>query len=157
MLLLIKRWKVLICLRPMPVVSIGTVFDYCLSSKIYQIQCQSKLISLMNFSLLHLEKMRKSAWRCLLDSSSMAQMKSSGFFILSKSFAFWNHLNEKLCNCGIPQDPCDTVLFIGNKVIAICYINDLIFWESNENKKFDLARAKEWCCLIFWISHWAWS
>ncbi len=46
--------------------------------------------------------------------------------------AFWRYLTEKLGNCGLPQAPFDPCLFIGTNVIAIRYINDVIFWARND-------------------------
>ncbi len=53
--------------------------------------------------------------------------------------AFWNYLAEKLGNCGLPQASFDPCLFIGEKVIAICCIHDLIFWARNEKDTVELA------------------
>ncbi len=76
--------------------------------------------------------------RCLLVSSSMVQIESQGpislitLYGLSQSpWAFWKYLTEKLGDCGLPQAPCDPCLFIGEKVIAICYVDDLVFWARN--------------------------
>ncbi len=44
--------------------------------------------------------------------------------------AFWKYLAEKFGNCGLTQAPFDACLFIGKKVIAICYVDDLIVWEK---------------------------
>ena len=53
--------------------------------------------------------------------------------------AFWKYLTEKLANCGLSQAPFDPCLFIGEKVIAIGYVNDLIFWSRNEKDIVELA------------------
>ncbi len=53
--------------------------------------------------------------------------------------AFWKYLTEKLGNCGLPQAPFDPCLFIGKKVIAICYVNNLIYWARNEKDIVYLA------------------
>ncbi len=36
-------------------------------------------------------------------------------------------------NCGLPQAPFDHCLFIGEKVIAICYVDDISFLARKEN------------------------
>ncbi len=53
--------------------------------------------------------------------------------------AFWKYLTEKLGNCRLPQALFDPCLFIGEKVIAICYVDDLIFWTRNEKDIVELA------------------
>ncbi len=52
---------------------------------------------------------------------------------------FWKYITEKLGNCGLPQAPFDPFLFIGEKVIAICYVADLIFCARNEKDIVELA------------------
>ncbi len=47
--------------------------------------------------------------------------------------AFWKYLTKKLGNCGLPQAPFDPCLFICEKVIAICYVDDLIFWAKQKD------------------------
>ena len=34
--------------------------------------------------------------------------------------------------CGMPQSELDPCLFIGDKVICICYVDDLLFWAWDE-------------------------
>ncbi len=46
--------------------------------------------------------------------------------------SFWKLFTEKLSNCGLPQAPFAPCLFIGKKVIAKSYVDDLIFWARNE-------------------------
>ncbi|KAL7460397.1 hypothetical protein ACHAXS_000852 [Conticribra weissflogii] len=76
-----------------------------------------------HFVLIRINKMmRKSMWRCLLLSSSLAQMESSRLFD-SKTFhglckspcAFWKYLIEKLGNCGLPQAPLTTASLLGKR------------------------------------------
>ncbi len=54
--------------------------------------------------------------------------------------AFWKYnLTKNLGILGLLQAPFDPCLFIGKKVIAICYVNDLISWAIYEMDVFDLA------------------
>ena len=39
----------------------------------------------------------------------------------------------------MPQSKVDPCLFVGKKVIAICYVDDLLFWARDENDIHDLA------------------
>ena len=54
--------------------------------------------------------------------------------------AFWLYLTKKMNSCGMVQSTFDPCLFIGAKVMCICYVDDLIFWaldESNINELTD--------------------
>ncbi len=42
--------------------------------------------------------------------------------------AFWKYVVEKMAICGMEQSNLDPCLFIGEKVISICYVDDLLFW-----------------------------
>ena len=50
--------------------------------------------------------------------------------------AFWKYLTEKMNQCGLLQTQFDPCLFVGKKVMCICYVYDLIFWGCN-NKDID--------------------
>ncbi len=41
--------------------------------------------------------------------------------------AFRKYLTEIIGNCGMPHTLFDPCLFLGKKVIDICYVDDLIF------------------------------
>ena len=53
--------------------------------------------------------------------------------------AFWKYLVKKMEACSMPQSKLDPCLFIGLKVICICYVDDLIFWARNESDIHTLA------------------
>ncbi|KAL7449554.1 hypothetical protein ACHAXS_000207, partial [Conticribra weissflogii] len=52
---------------------------------------------------------------------------------------FWKYITKKLDNCGLPQALLDPCLFIGEKDVAMCYDDDVIFWATNEKDIFDMA------------------
>ncbi len=58
-------------------------------------------------------------------------MESSKFFV-----SRLGNISLQTCLSQAPFDPC---LFIGKKVITICYVDDLIFWARNENNIVELA------------------
>ena len=41
--------------------------------------------------------------------------------------------------CGMVQSKMDPCLFIGKKVMAIIYVDNILFWYLNENNIQDLA------------------
>ncbi|KAL7470267.1 LOW QUALITY PROTEIN: hypothetical protein ACHAXS_011899 [Conticribra weissflogii] len=79
---------------------------------------------------------REFILKCLLIFSILVQTLE---VLLHGPHAFWKYLTEKLGNCGLPQAPFDPCLFIGKKVIAICYVNNLIYWARNEKDIVYLA------------------
>ena len=50
----------------------------------------------------------------------------------------WKYLTHKLIASGMLQSNLDTFLFIGDKVICIVYVDDLIFWAKYESDIHDL-------------------
>ena len=53
--------------------------------------------------------------------------------------AFWKYMVEKMEICGLPQSQLDPCLFVGDKVICICYVDDLLFWAKDEKDIRDAA------------------
>ncbi len=48
---------------------------------------------------------------------------------------------EKMSNCGMSQSNLDPCLFVGDKVICIFYVDDLLFWAQDEKDIQKLAMA----------------
>ena len=48
-------------------------------------------------------------------------------------------MNANMKLCGMVQSKMDTCLFIGNKVMAIIYFDDILFWSVNKNNVHNLA------------------
>jgi hypothetical protein len=46
---------------------------------------------------------------------------------------------EKMEQCNMPQSEFDPCLFVGEKVICICYVDDIIFWAKDEADIHNLA------------------
>ena len=46
--------------------------------------------------------------------------------------AFWKYLTEKLEASGLKQSELDPCIFVGDKVICIVYVDDLLFWSKDE-------------------------
>ena len=53
--------------------------------------------------------------------------------------AFWEYLTEKMKTCDMHQSKFDPRLFVGEKVMCIVYVDDLIFWARDEDDIHDLA------------------
>ena len=50
--------------------------------------------------------------------------------------AFWKFMVGKLEFCGLKQIKLDPCLFIGDTVIAVMYVDDILMWYT-EDKKYD--------------------
>ncbi len=53
--------------------------------------------------------------------------------------AFWKYLVEKMAICGMVQSKLDSCLFVGEKVICISYVDDLVFWACDERNIHHIA------------------
>jgi len=60
------------------------------------------------------------------------KLKKTLYGLRQSPRAFWLYLTEKMNQCGMEQSKLDPCLFIGEKVICICYVDDLIFWAMDE-------------------------
>ena len=55
------------------------------------------------------------------------KLKKTLYGLCQSPIAFWKYMVEKMELCGVPQSEFDPCLFIGEKVICICYVDDLLF------------------------------
>lgn len=53
--------------------------------------------------------------------------------------AFWKYLVEKMEACGMSQSNFDPCMFVGDRVIAISWVDDILFWAKNEEDINELA------------------
>lgn len=53
--------------------------------------------------------------------------------------AFWKYIVKKMEECGMEQSNLDPCLFLSGKVIAITYVDDILFWARDEKDIHDLA------------------
>ena len=61
------------------------------------------------------------------------KLKKTLYGLRQSPRAFWLYLTEKMNLCGMEQSTFDPCLFIGAKVMCICYVDDLIFWALDES------------------------
>ena len=45
---------------------------------------------------------------------------------------FWKYLTKAMQTCGMEPSNFDPCLFVGDRVIAICYVDDILFWATDE-------------------------
>jgi hypothetical protein len=60
------------------------------------------------------------------------KLKKTLYGLRQSPRAFWKYLVERMEMCGMVQSKLDPCLFIGTKVIAISYVDDLIFWSRDK-------------------------
>lgn len=53
--------------------------------------------------------------------------------------AFWQYLTQKLESCGLKQSKLDPCLFIGTNVIVVTYVDDVLFWSTDEKYIYELG------------------
>ena len=46
---------------------------------------------------------------------------------------YWKYTVKKMEACGLKQSTLDPCLFVGDKVICICYVDDYLFWSRDES------------------------
>ena len=46
---------------------------------------------------------------------------------------FWKYMTSKMELCGMVKSNMDPCLFVGKKVMAMIYVDDILFWSVNEN------------------------
>ena len=67
------------------------------------------------------------------------KLKKTLYGLRQSPRAFWKYLVEKMELCDMPQSKLDPCLFVGDKVICICYVDDLLFWAKDEKDIHNLA------------------
>ncbi len=67
------------------------------------------------------------------------KLKKTLYGLRQSPRAFWKYMVDKMELCDMPQSKLDPCLFVGKKVICICYVDDLLFWARDEKDIHDLA------------------
>ena len=45
---------------------------------------------------------------------------------------FWKYLTKAMGACGMQPSQFDPCLFIGERVVAVAFVDDILFWATNE-------------------------
>ena len=67
------------------------------------------------------------------------KLKKTLYGLCQSPRTFWKYLVEKMELCDMHQSNLDPCLFVGDKVICICYVDDLLFWAKDEKDIHNLA------------------
>ena len=54
-------------------------------------------------------------------------LKKTVYGLRQSPRAFWKYMTSKMELCGLVQSKMDPCLFIGKKVMAIIYVDDILF------------------------------
>jgi len=61
------------------------------------------------------------------------KLKKTLYGLRQSPRAFWKYMVKKMADVGMKQSNLDPCLFVGEKVICICYVDDLLFWARDES------------------------
>ena len=67
------------------------------------------------------------------------RLKRSLYGLRESPRLFWKYLVEKMESVGLKQSNLDPCLFVGAKVIAVCFVDDILFWSRDEQDITDVA------------------
>ena len=67
------------------------------------------------------------------------KLKKTLYGLRQSPRAFWKYMVQKMADVGMPQSDLDPCLFIGEKVICIVYVDDLLFWARDETDISEVA------------------
>ena len=67
------------------------------------------------------------------------KLKKTLYGLRQSPRAFWKFVVENMELCDMPQSQLDPCLFVGEKVIGICYVDDLLFCAKDEKDIHALA------------------
>jgi len=69
------------------------------------------------------------------------KLKKSLYGLRQAPRLFWKYLTEKMEACGMKQSRLDPCLFVGPKVIAVAYVDDILFFAKEESDMEDLMES----------------
>jgi hypothetical protein len=99
-------------------------------------------MSLLPFFMHCLDQTSISTVRCHWHSGSLGKflkLKKTLYGLRQSPRAFWKCLVEKMAICGMVQSKLDPCLFVGEKVICITYVDNLIFRACKEKEIHHIA------------------
>ena len=71
--------------------------------------------------------------------NKVLKLKKTLYVLRQSLRAFCKYMTSKIELCGMVQSKMDTFLFIGDKVMAIIYVDDIYFWSVDVNYIHDKA------------------
>ena len=62
------------------------------------------------------------------------KLKKSLYGLVQAPMYWFNHLKAKMENVGLRQSDLDQCVFYGRGIVALCYVDDCLFWGPDENE-----------------------
>ena len=72
-------------------------------------------------------------------NAKVLKLKRTLYGLKQSPRAFWKYMVEKLDTCGMKQSELDPCLFIGDNVIAVMYVDDILMWSTEEDHIYTLG------------------
>ena len=63
------------------------------------------------------------------------KLKKSLYGLVQAPMHWFNHLKGKMESVGLHQSELDPCLFYGRGIVALCYVNDCLFWGPDGAEK----------------------
>ena len=54
---------------------------------------------------------------------------------------FWKYLSKAMNDVGMVTSQFDPCMFIGDRVIAVAFVDDILFWSTDEKIRFGIGNA----------------
>ncbi len=67
------------------------------------------------------------------------KLKKTLYGLRQSPRAFWKYITKSMNKCGMKQTMFDPCLFVGERVMCVCYIDNLIFWSRDKRHIDKLA------------------
>ncbi|KAL7532071.1 hypothetical protein ACHAXR_006179 [Thalassiosira sp. AJA248-18] len=72
-------------------------------------------------------------------NAKVLKLKRTLYGLKQSPRAFWKYMVEKLSNSGMVQSDLDPCLFIGDTVIAVMYVDDVLMWSTDTDNIYALG------------------
>ena len=66
------------------------------------------------------------------------KLKKSLYGLRQAPRCFWKYLTSTMDKCGLKQSVHDPCMFVGEKVIAVAYVDDILFWSAKQTDIHDV-------------------
>ena len=73
------------------------------------------------------------------DSGKVLKLKKTLYGLRQSPREFWKYLSNAMVACDMQPSRMDPCLFVGPKVLAVAYVDDILFWAKDEKDINDLA------------------
>ncbi len=73
------------------------------------------------------------------EPGKVLSLKRSLYGLKQSPRYFWKYLTKAMNACGLVTSKLDPCLFVGDRVVAIAYVDDILFWSKDEKHIIELA------------------